>query len=91
MSVHGHEHFVAFGLQEKFDERWQVCLIPKLAEEEVHMRDDAIAVRKQRLDNAQVGQALVTFLLHVVRGKHKSSCVSIQSCHQHGLFICTAM
>lgn len=42
------------GLQEKFDERWQVLLIPKLAEEEVHMRGDVVTVRKQRLDNAQV-------------------------------------
>lgn len=58
MCVHQHKHFVAHGLQEKFDERWQVCLLPKLAEEEVHMRNDAITVRKQRLDNAQVGQAL---------------------------------
>ena len=41
-------------VQEKFDERWQVLLLPKLAEEETHMRNDAIAVRKQRLDHAQV-------------------------------------
>ena len=47
-------HLVASGLQEKFDERWQVLLIPKLAEEEVHMRNDAVIIRKQRLDNAQV-------------------------------------
>ena len=49
-----HGHLVAWNLQEKFDERWQVLLIPKLAEEEVHMRNDAVTVRKQRLDNAQV-------------------------------------
>ena len=52
--MHGCEHLLTLGMQEKFDERWQVLLIPKLAEEELHMRNDAVTVRKQRLDNAQV-------------------------------------
>jgi len=41
-------------LQEKFEERWQALLAPKLAEEQTHTRTDAAAVRKQRLDRAQV-------------------------------------
>ena len=73
--MHECEHSVALVLQEKFDERWQVCLIPKLAEEEVHMRNDAIAVRKQRLDNAQVGQPLVYLSLDAVKSDvHISLC-----------------
>ncbi len=43
-----------FLLQEKFEERWQALLAPKLAEEQTHTRTDAAAVRKQRLDCAQV-------------------------------------
>ena len=43
-----------FLLQEKFEERWQALLAPKLAEEQTHTRTDAAAVRKQRLDRAQV-------------------------------------
>ena len=42
-------------VQEKFEERWQALLAPKLAEEETYMRTDAAAVRKQRMDSAQVG------------------------------------
>ena len=45
------------GVQEKLEERWQALLAPKLAEEETHMRTDAAAVRKQRMDNAQVTNA----------------------------------
>ena len=41
-------------LQEKFEERWQALLAPKLAEEQTHTRTDAAAVRKHRLDGAQV-------------------------------------
>ena len=43
-----------FLLQEKFEERWQALLAPKLAEEQTHTRTDAAAVRKLRLDRAQV-------------------------------------
>lgn len=41
-------------MQEKFDERWQALLVPKLAEEDMHTRTDEAAVRRQRLDKAQV-------------------------------------
>lgn len=41
-------------VQEKFDERWQAVLLPKLAEEDMHARTDEAAVRRQRLDKAQV-------------------------------------
>ena len=41
-------------VQEKFDERWQALLLPKLAEEDMHARTDEAAVRKQRLEKAQV-------------------------------------
>ena len=50
-------------MQEKFDERWQALLVPKLAEEDMHMRTDEAAVRRQRLDKAQVHFQLL-LLLH---------------------------
>ena len=50
--LHCLQHFLA--MQEKFDERWQALLVPKLAEEDMHTRTDEAAVRRQRLDKAQV-------------------------------------
>lgn len=46
-------NLMASGVEEKFEERWQALLAPKLAEEQTHTRTDAAAVRKQRLDRAQ--------------------------------------
>ncbi|KAL0031566.1 hypothetical protein WJX77_007539 [Trebouxia sp. C0004] len=46
-------NLMASGVEEKFEERWQALLAPKLAEEQTHIRTDAAAVRKQRLDRAQ--------------------------------------
>ncbi|KAL0051058.1 hypothetical protein WJX82_001222 [Trebouxia sp. C0006] len=46
-------NLMASGVEEKFEERWQALLAPKLAEEQTHTRTDAAAVRKQRLDCAQ--------------------------------------
>ena len=67
-------------------------MIPKLAEEEVHMRNDAIAVRKQRLDNAQVGQPLVYLSLDAVkRDAHISLCDDLVLTVRHCLCKCTAM
>ncbi|KAL0026079.1 hypothetical protein WJX79_007769 [Trebouxia sp. C0005] len=46
-------NLMASGVEEKFEERWQALLAPKLAEEQTHTRTDAAAVRKHRLDGAQ--------------------------------------
>lgn len=41
-----------------------MLLVPKLAEEETHLRNDAIAVRKQRLDHAQVTFTLLALCMY---------------------------